>query len=86
MGLINKASREINATLNWWGDPSGPDICNVVEETDQQDPEEIKGNIAYNPWLIEPYKPSNILRCMDIMYPIWRTVKRTPSIIETLNY
>jgi parallel beta-helix repeat protein len=55
-GLMNEAPTEVNATLNWWGSPYGPEVCQFVEETDAEDPEEIRGNISYEPWLTEPNK------------------------------
>jgi len=54
-GLLNEAFMEVNATLNWWGSPYGPEVCQFVEEIDPEDPEEIWGNILYEPWLAEPY-------------------------------
>ena len=53
-GLLNDAPKEVNATLNWWGSPYGPQVCQFVEETDSEDPEEIRGNVLYRPWLTAP--------------------------------
>jgi parallel beta-helix repeat protein len=39
----------INATNNYWGSASGP----VRVSPDPIDPEEISGNVLYNPWLTE---------------------------------
>lgn len=50
-GLLNDAPKEVNATLNWWGSSQGPLVCQFVEETDSDDPEEIRGDISYKPWL-----------------------------------
>jgi len=56
-GLLNEAPIEVNATLNWWGSPYGPEVCQFVEDTDEEDPEEIRGKILYEPWLKEPWPP-----------------------------
>jgi parallel beta-helix repeat protein len=53
-GLLNDAPKEVNATLNWWGSLHGPQVCQFVEETDSEDPEEIQGNVLYRPWLTTP--------------------------------
>jgi len=77
-GLLNEAPRMIDATLNWWGDPSGPETRRFVEETDQQDPEEIRGNIVYDPWLTEPYEWYNALKLAmnkTVMQPSLVTIK-----------
>ncbi len=65
-GLLNEAPTKVNATLNWWGSPHGPEVCQFVEETDPEDSEEIRGNILYEPWLTEPYTMFGHLK---ITYP-----------------
>jgi hypothetical protein len=42
-------SISINATNNYWGRANGP----LIDSPDQIDPEEISGNVLYNPWLTE---------------------------------
>lgn len=39
----------INATSNYWGSASGP----VRESPDATDPEEVSGNVLFDPWLTE---------------------------------
>jgi len=77
-GLLNEAPRTVDAALNWWGDPSGPEIRQFVEETDQQDPEEIRGNIVYDPWLTEPSEWYDVLKLSmnkTVMQPSLVTIK-----------
>jgi len=51
-GLIcNQGEHIVNATYCWWGSPNGPEY---KEEGDPDDPEEVWGNIVYEPWQIEP--------------------------------
>ena len=70
-GLLNNAPIKVNATLNWWGSPHGPEVCQFVEDTDTEDPEEIQGNILYEPWLTEPYTMFGRLK---IIHPIDRAI------------
>ena len=41
----------VNATHCWWGSPDGPEYTDVG---DPYDPEEVWGNVTYEPWLTEP--------------------------------
>ena len=41
----------VNATHNWWGSPRGPQHKMMG---DPRDPEEVYGNVVYEPWLTEP--------------------------------
>ena len=61
-GLLGYAST-INATYNWWGSPSGPELLNWTAGAyraygDPESPEEIVirwgTQITYEPWLSEP--------------------------------
>ena len=51
-GLYNRDSETINATYCWWGSPDGPEY---KEEGDPHDPEEVYGDVIYEPWLTEPW-------------------------------
>lgn len=54
-GVNNNApSVTVNATHNYWGSANGP----VQGPKDQVDPEEVSGNVLYNPWLTESIAPS----------------------------
>jgi len=43
-GVKNEATQTVDATLNWWGDPS----YDYVKD-------QVSGNVDYNPWLNAPY-------------------------------
>lgn len=50
-GLVNfDTSITIDARKNYWGSSTGP----VQSPPDATDPEELSGNILYDPWLTEP--------------------------------
>ena len=50
-GIYANTTNQINATLNWWGDENGPEYKSTP---DPYYPEELWGNISYNPWLTAP--------------------------------
>jgi len=54
-------SISINATNNYWGSPSGP----VIDSPDQFDPEEVSGNVLFDPWLTESIIFGEIIAPLD---------------------
>lgn len=50
-GIYNWGNYVVNATYCWWGSPNGPEY---KEQGDPDDPEEVYGNVVYNPWLTQP--------------------------------
>jgi hypothetical protein len=49
-GLLNETGAEVDATLNWWDDASGPfhDATNLGGKGD-----EVSDNVVFMPWLVE---------------------------------
>ncbi len=72
-GIFTKPAVDVDATYNWWGDPTGPNDPNGVIETDGIDcsiPVEdllnadglgdtVSENAPYCPWLLAPLQSSN---------------------------
>ncbi|RLF16737.1 MAG: hypothetical protein DRN06_04920 [Thermoprotei archaeon] len=54
-GLYYTGSQVANATYCWWGSSYGPEY---KEEGDPYDPEEVWGNITYEPWIKFKISPS----------------------------
>jgi len=50
-GLFVGGGHVVNATHNWWGSPDGPEY---KAKGDPEDPEEVYGDVIYEPWLTEP--------------------------------
>ncbi len=49
VGLENEGSGQVNATLDWWGDVSGPGGIGYGSG------DAVYGNVSYEPWLNAPY-------------------------------
>jgi len=56
-GLYNYGDYVVNAINCWWGSPDGPER---KATGDPYDPEEVWGNVIYEPWLTEPWTGQNI--------------------------
>jgi len=50
-GIYVTSAIFVNATYNWWGSELGPD---ETSRGDPFDPEEVYGNVDYDPWLERP--------------------------------
>jgi len=73
-GIYNTGNQVINATLNWWGDPSGPNDpngttevppCNFNPADDLNADgtgDKVTNNVDYCPWLSEQYAPT---KCVE---------------------
>lgn len=59
-GLLNETNVLIDATDNWWGDPSGPYDPNSIDDTPSYDNptalgDEVSEYVDYDPWRETPY-------------------------------
>ncbi len=62
---IAEAIGVVNASLNWWGNSSGPEVTN---SPDAIDPEEVQENLIIEPWLTEPY-PAGMPPSIGVLQP-----------------
>ena len=53
-GVLNEHSAEFDATLNWWGDPSGPSTSLNTFNVGQQG-DKVSANVDFTPWLDVAY-------------------------------
>jgi parallel beta-helix repeat protein len=52
-GVNNTTTTSVDATCNWWGDPSGPSGAGPGSG------DAVSTNVAFNPWLTEPADEGN---------------------------
>ena len=53
-GVMNETSEVVDATLNWWGDPSGPSTSLNTFNVGQQG-DNVSANVDFTPWLDAAY-------------------------------
>ena len=78
-GILNKVQTEVDATNNWWGDPSGPHhpTLNPNGKGDK-----VSGNVLFKPWLTAPIESlgAPMLRLSNLSI-----VPAVAKINETIN-